>query len=49
MRVREKDLVKRICDLEINEENLHHVHEKINGMHEHMSTLTADDWKAEGK
>ena len=53
MRVREPDLVQRIGDLEIKnntlKENVHHVHEKMNGMYEHMSTLTADDWKAEGK
>ena len=52
MRVKEADLVKRISDLEIEnnilEENLHHLHEKINQMYEHMSTLTAGDWKAEG-
>ena len=25
------------------------VHEKVNGMYKHMNTLTADDWKTEGK
>ena len=53
MRVREADLVYRIWDLEIMnntlEKNLHHVHAKINAMYEHMNTLTADAWKAEGK
>ena len=47
MTVREADLIKRIGDLEVKnntlEENLHYVHEKINWMYEHMSTLTADD------
>ena len=37
MSVREADLVKIIGDLEIKnhalEENLHHIHEKINGMY----------------
>ena len=31
------------------DKNLHHVHEKINEMYDHMSTLNADDWKAEEK
>ena len=53
LRVREADSVKRNGDLEIKintlEENLHHVHTKMNAMYEHMNTLMVDDWKAEGK
>ena len=53
MRVKEVDLVKRIGYLEITnniiEENLHHVHKKINMMSENMGTFTLNDWKTEGK
>ena len=51
--VKESDLINRISDLAIKnstlEENLHQIYEKINGIYEHMNTLTADDWKTEEK